>query len=61
MFYTALISLRRVVGIGELLFGLYLILTLGNCWALGPLANPKLIQKRDTLQFQPAALAVGLV
>ena len=46
---------------GTIVYGLiWDALTLGNCWAMGPLANPKLIQNGDTLQFQPAALAIGL-
>ena len=36
-------------------------LTLGNVWAFGPLANPKVIQDGDTIQFQPSTLAVGLI
>jgi hypothetical protein len=34
--------------------------TLGNCWAMGPLLNPKLIQNGDTLQFQSGSLAISL-
>ena len=36
-------------------------LTGGNVWSFGPLANPKVIQDGDTLQFQPSTLAVGLI
>ena len=36
-------------------------LTLGHCWAMGPLQNQKIIQSGDTLQFQPSALAVSVV
>ena len=47
---------------GTILYGLiYDGLTGGNLWAMGPLANPKLIQNGDTLQFSPSALAVGLI
>jgi len=47
---------------GTVVYGLvYDGLTLGNCWAMGPLLNPKLLQNGDTLQFQPSALAVGIV
>lgn len=47
---------------GTVVYGLiYDGLTLGHCWSMGPLANPKLIQNGDTLQFQPSSLAVGVV
>lgn len=47
---------------GTVVYGLiYDGLTLGNMWSFGPLLNPKLIQNGDTLQFQPSALAVGII
>jgi hypothetical protein len=47
---------------GTIVYGLiYDLLTGGNCWAMGPLTNPKLVQNADTLQFQVSSLAVGLI
>jgi hypothetical protein len=47
---------------GTIIYGLIWDgLTLGNCWAMGPLANPKLIEDGDTLQFPPSSLAAGLL
>jgi hypothetical protein len=34
--------------------------TLGHCWAIGPLDSPRTIQNGDTLQFQQGTLAVGI-
>ena len=39
----------------------YDALTLGNAWAMGPLANSKLIQSGDSLQFQISQLAVQFI
>ena len=46
---------------GTIIYGLiYDALTLGNCWAMGPLTTSQIINSGDTLQFQPSALAVSL-
>jgi hypothetical protein len=47
---------------GTMLYGLIWDgLTLGNCWAMGPLFTPKVMGDGDTLQFQVGVLAVGIV
>jgi hypothetical protein len=34
-------------------------LTLGNCWAVGPLTTARVVNGGDTLQFQPTQISIG--
>ena len=34
-------------------------LTLGSCWAVGPLTTPRPVNNGDTLQFQPSQISIG--
>ena len=58
---TALIQFTANGGdFGNILYALiYDSLTQGNCWAMGPLVSPKLIQNGDTLQFQASSVAIS--
>ena len=60
VYNTSLIQFTANGGnFGSVVYALiYDALTQGNCWALGPLVNAKLIQNGDTLQFQPNAVSV---